>query len=126
MSDKVKYELEYIIRTSPKILYQMISTPSGLSEWFSDDVNVKKDTFTFIWDGSEETAELVSKKSPDFIKFRWEEEDDDTFFEFRIKIDAMTNEVALIITDFADPDEEEENKSLWDSQVSELKHVLGG
>lgn len=126
MSDKVKYELEYIIRTSPKILYQMISTPSGLSEWFSDDVNVKKDTFTFIWDGSEETAELVSKKSPDYIRFRWLEEEEDTFFEFKIKIDAMTNEVALIVTDFADPDEEDENKSLWDSQVNELKHVLGG
>lgn len=125
MSDKVKYELEYIIRTSPKILYQMISTPSGLSDWFSDDVNVEKDTFTFIWERSEETAELVSKKFPDFIRFRWVEEDEDTFFEFRIKIDPMTNEVALIVTDFADPDEEEENKSLWDSQVSELKHVLG-
>ena len=125
MSDKVKYELEYIIRTSPKILYQMISTPSGLSDWFSDDVNVEKDTFTFIWERSEETAELVSKKFPDFIRFRWVEEDDDTFFEFSIKIDPMTNEVALIVTDFADPDEEEENKSLWDSQVSELKHVLG-
>ncbi|MEM7161548.1 MAG: START-like domain-containing protein [Bacteroidota bacterium] len=128
MSEKIKYEIERIIKTSPKILYNMLSTPSGLSEWFADDVNIKNDIYTFIWEGSEEDARLLSKKSPEYVKFQWvDDEDTDAYFEFRIKIDAMTNEVALIITDHADDDDEvEEGRNLWESQSSELKHVLGG
>ena len=126
MSEKLKIELEFIIKTSPRILYNMLSTPSGLAEWFADDVNIQGDVYSFIWEGSEEEAEMISKKSPDFVKFKWlEDEDDDSYFEFRIKIDPMTNEVALIITDFCDPDEEDESRALWSSQVGELKHTIG-
>ena len=46
--DKVKLELEYIINTSPTILFNCLSTPSGLSEWFADDVNIKNDRYTFF------------------------------------------------------------------------------
>ena len=56
--DKVRIDLEYIIKTSPTILFNCLSTPSGLSEWFADDVNIKNDRYTFFWDGSEETAIL--------------------------------------------------------------------
>lgn len=123
---KVKFQQEYIIRTSASVLFDRISTPSGLSEWFCDDVNIKNNTFIFMWDGSGEVAELLSQKPNEYIKFRWEEEDDDkAYFEFRIRIDSMTKEVALIITDFADEDEVEDSQSLWDSQIEELKHVLG-
>lgn len=103
-----------------------MSTPSGLSEWFCDDVNIKKDVYTFIWDGSEEQATLLGKKNGTFIKFHWEEhDDDDTFLEFRIRIDSLTKEVALLVTDFADEDEVEESKLLWENQVNDLKHALG-
>ena len=37
-----KYELEFQIRSSVNILFNCLSTPSGLSEWFADDVNVQK------------------------------------------------------------------------------------
>ena len=125
---KEKIQLEYLIRTSSKILYTLISTPSGLSEWFADDVNVSNNVFTFFWDGSEEQATLLNKKRDAFTRFRWksdEEDGNDCFFEFRIKIDDITNEVALIVTDFAEPDEQEETAALWNSQVDNLKHVLG-
>ena len=75
MSAKVKYELEFPIQSSPQLLYQYISTPSGLSEWFADNVNSRGEFFTFIWDDSEEKAKLASKKTGERIKFRWLEED---------------------------------------------------
>lgn len=127
MPDKEKLELEFLLKTSPRILYNMISTPSGLAEWFADDVNVRDDRFTFFWNGSEETALLLTKSKDQFVRFRWEndEDEEEVYFEFRIKIDALTREVALIITDFADEDEVEESTNLWESQVEDLKRVLG-
>jgi uncharacterized protein YndB with AHSA1/START domain len=128
MSDKVKFELEYTLKTSTKILYNMLATPSGLSEWFADDVNIRDGVYTFFWDGDEEQARLLTKKTNEFIKFQWlEDEEDgiDSYFEFRIKIDPLTKDVALMITDFAEEDEIDESSRLWDSQVDELKMTVG-
>lgn len=126
MSDKVKYELEFPIQSSPKLLFQYISTPSGLSEWFADNVNSRGELFTFIWDDSEEQAKMVTKKTDDRIKFRWlEDEDEPYYFELRIQVDELTKDVSLIVTDYTEEDEIEESKMLWDNQISELKHVLG-
>jgi uncharacterized protein YndB with AHSA1/START domain len=127
MSDRKKVELEYLLKTSPKILYNMISTPSGLSEWFADDVNVRGEVLTFFWDGSEEKAKVLAKVKDQFIRFQWDyDEGEDVFFEFRIKIDPITREVALIITDFVDEDDDEESATgLWESQVDDLRRVLG-
>jgi len=125
---KEKFELEFGIRATKSILYNRFTTPSGLSEWFADDVNIKKDMFTFIWEGSEERAKMLTKKKDEFVRYRWEEdieEGNDYFFEMRIKIDALTGDVAIIITDFADPDELEEAGLLWESQINELKHIMG-
>ncbi|MGJ8733470.1 START-like domain-containing protein [Cellulophaga fucicola] len=126
MSDKINYELEFVIQSSPQMLYQYISTPSGLSEWFADNVNSRGEKFTFIWDGSEEVANLLKKKSDEFIRFTWEEEEDDScYFELRIKVDDITSDVSLFISDFAEEDEVEEGKLLWTNQISSLKQVLG-
>jgi uncharacterized protein YndB with AHSA1/START domain len=127
--DKTKFQREYVINASKGILFNCLSTPSGLSEWFADDVNIRKDVYTFFWDGSEEDARLLTKKRDEYVKFKWleseEEEDDTSFFEMRIKIDALTGDTALIVTDFAEEDEVEEAELLWDSQIDKLKRVLG-
>ena len=126
MAKKVKYETEFVIKSSPKLLYNYLSTPSGLSNWFADNVNSRGEIYTFIWDGSEEQAKLISKKANSCIKFKWlEDEDPDAYFEFRIEIDDITKDVALIITDFAEEDEIENSKKLWESQVDELHGILG-
>ena len=128
MADKEKFEMEFVIHASPTLLYQYISTPSGLSEWFSDNVNSRGELFTFIWDGSEEQAKLLSKKNGERIKFRWLEDDEDGatyYFEIRIQVDEITKDVSLMITDFAEEDEIEEGKMLWANQISSLKQVLG-
>lgn len=128
MEVKVKYEIEFPIMASPQLLYQYISTPSGLSEWFADNVNSRGELFTFIWDDSEEKAKLMSKKTDERIKFKWLNEDDsetDYFFEIKLMVDEITKDVSIVIVDFADEDEVEESKSLWENQISDLKHVLG-
>jgi len=125
MSEKIKFEIEFVIQSSPQLLYQYISTPSGLSEWFADNVNSRGEIFSFIWDGSEEEAKLLKKKNDEFVKFSWEENEDDDFFEMKIIVDEITKDVSLFITDFAEEDELEESKMLWTNQISDLKHVLG-
>ncbi|WP_147676661.1 START-like domain-containing protein [Algibacter pacificus] len=128
MDEKIKYTIEFPIQASPQLLYQYVSTPSGLSEWFADNVNSRGELFTFIWDGSEEQAKLLNKKSGERIKFRWledEEEGDPYFFEIRIQVDEITKDVSLMVTDFAEEDEVDEAKMLWSNQISSLKQVLG-
>jgi len=126
MEEKIKFEMEFPIQVSPSLLYQYISTPSGLSEWYADDVNSRGEFFTFIWSGSEEKAKLLSKKSPERIKFRWlDDEDSDYYFELRIQVDEITKDVSLMVTDFAEDDEIEEGKMLWENMISELKQILG-
>ncbi|HPF10584.1 MAG TPA: START-like domain-containing protein [Flavobacteriaceae bacterium] len=126
MDDKIKFEMEFPIHVSPSLLYQYISTPSGMSEWYADNVNSRGEFFTFIWEGSEEKARLLGKKTGERIKFRWvEDEETDYYFEMRIVVDEITKDVSLIVTDFAEEDEIEEGKMLWENMVSNLKHVLG-
>ena len=125
MSDKIKFEIEFVIQSSPQMLYQYLATPSGLSEWFADNVNSRGEKFTFIWDGSEEEAKLLKRKTDEFVRFAWEEAEDNSYFEMKIIVDEITKDVSLFITDFADDDEVEESKMLWTNQVSDLKQVLG-
>lgn len=128
MSDKIKYEIEFVIHASPALLYQYMATPSGMSEWFADNVNSRGELYTFIWDGTEEQAKLVNKKNNERIRFRWledEEDGEDYFFELRIQVDEITKDVSLIITDFAEDDEIDEGKMFWDNQISQLKQVIG-
>jgi len=126
MDEKVKFELEFPIQVSPNLLYQYISTPSGLSEWFADNINSRGEIFTFIWGESEEEAKLLTKKSGERIKLRWlVDEDTPYFFEMRIQVDEITKDVSLMITDHVEEDEIEESKMLWENMVSDLKQVLG-
>jgi uncharacterized protein YndB with AHSA1/START domain len=128
MIPKVRYEIEFPINSSPQLLYQYISTPSGLQEWFADNVNSRGEFFTFVWNDSEENARLASKKSGEKVKFKWIDEDNkDTeyYFELRILEDEITKDVSLMVIDFAEEDEVDESKQLWENQVADLKHVIG-
>ena len=124
---RLKFELEYTINCSPKVLFTRLSTPEGLSEWFADNVNVEGDIFTFIWDKTESVARLVALKENRLARFGWlgSEEEESNYFEFRINIQELTGDIALIITDFADEEEKEDSIYLWDSQITDLKRALG-
>ena len=127
MSELIKYTLEFPINSSINILYLRLSSPSGLAEWFADDVIIKDNIYTFIWDNSEQNAKLLKKKNNSFIRFKWEDnKTQDDYFEFFIQVDEITLDVSLLVTDFAeDKKEQEEQISLWNKQISSLKQAIG-
>lgn len=126
MSEKTKIHLEYIINCSPKVLYNRLSTAAGLAEWFAENVTVKGKKYTFTWEGLEQHAEKTLHKENQLVRFNWiDDEDEDSYFEFKITQDELTNDVSLIVIDFAEEDEIDETKNLWDTQISDLKHILG-
>lgn len=121
------FHLEYPIHSSINILFERLSTISGLSEWFADDVNIDREgIYTFTWEGSSQQAQLVSKKKGQFVRFKWLDSAEDEYFEFKIQIDDLTSDVSLIVTDFADDEEEKEDAiNLWDTQIDLLKSIIG-
>ncbi len=123
--DTERIELEYTINTSPKILYYRLYNPSGLEEWFAKKVIAEDGIYTFIWERSEQKAELLEKKKDTFVRYRWLDFEEDTFFEFSIQKQELTGDVALKIIDFAEPDEKDDIIGMWNEQVEGLKHTLG-
>jgi uncharacterized protein YndB with AHSA1/START domain len=123
---RYKIELEYCFQTSPRVLFSRLSTVDGLAEWFADSVDSKKELFTFTWEGEQQSAKLVSEEKDKSISFQWvEDEGEDYFFGFTINIDPLTNELALIVTDYVDEDDEDDAVELWDKQINELQSTLG-
>jgi len=122
-----KFELEYNLNCSPKVLFSRLSTPEGLGEWFAEQVNVDGDLFTFFWNNSESKAKLAALKENKMVRFEWTDigDEDTNYFEFRINMEELTNELALIIIDFAEAEEKEDSIYLWDSQINDLKRALG-
>jgi len=126
MAEKIQIQLEYTVNCSPKVLFNRLSTASGLTEWFADDVRVKGNLFTFIWGDTSQSAEKKLHRENKMVRFEWVGEDmDESYFEFVINQDDLTNDVSLTIIDFAEEDEVKETSNLWDSQISKLKHLLG-
>lgn len=123
---KERVVMEFYLNSSPNALYELLSTPSGFSEWYCQDVDVRGDQYTFIWDGEREETTMIGRKLGEVIRFRRNnDEDPEAFFEFRVRIDAMTNEVCLVVTDHAWPGEVQETRNLWTSQIETLGRVLG-
>ena len=124
---RLKFELEYNLNCSAKVLFSRLSTPEGLGEWFADQVNVDGDIFIFYWNSSESKARLSALKENKMVRFEWigMENEESNYFEFRINFEDLTNELALIITDFAETEEKEDSIYLWDSQINDLKRALG-
>jgi hypothetical protein len=124
---RVKFELEYNLNCSPRVLFTRLSTPEGLEEWFADKVDATGDIFSFTWDNADIKAKLIAIKENKFVRFEWEGvgNEDSNYFEFGINIDDLTGELALIVTDFSEEDEKNDSISLWDSQITDLKRLLG-
>lgn len=123
---RTSFTMEFIFRASPTILYKFITTPSCLIRWFCDEVDILGDDFTFVWNGAEEKAELIDDIEDERLKFVWEDAPEDEFLEFRFSKSPVTNETILEITDFADEDEVDEQKELWESQIKKLRIETGG
>ncbi|EKB61254.1 START-like domain-containing protein [Bergeyella zoohelcum] len=123
---KQKVQYEYPMHCLSEILYEYLATAEGLSEWFADEVTEKGDTFYFSWGGAEEVATLIRYKPEGFVRFRWEEDEGTKcYFEMSIVIDEITEDLALVITDFVEEGDEEENRLYWENLVENLKIKLG-
>ena len=121
-----KFELEYTIHTSTPILFEFLTTPSGLSEWFCDDVNIRDNVYSFQWDDNTQKAHLIKIIEESQVRYQWVDKNDHTYFEFRIERDDLTNDISLIVVDFADTAEDKHSSTLlWNSQIDKLLHVLG-
>ncbi|MFI5150227.1 MAG: START-like domain-containing protein [Bacteroidia bacterium] len=123
---KGKFVLEFAVKSSPALLFDFLSTPSGLSEWFADDVDIRNQEFTFHWDGQIQRAKLLAFKQDQLMRMRWFDKNEEFYFEFRIDHDDLTGDVTLIVTDFGESDDDiRTSRLLWESQVNKLLKVLG-
>ena len=122
---KQKFQLEFEMKSSAKILYNYISTASGLAEWFADDVKVKENIYTFVWEGTETKAKLTHKRENQMARFNWIDDTDKAYFEIEIITDDITGDIGLLVTDFSEPGDVDEMKRLWDSQVHNLRMIIG-
>ena len=123
---KKKFVMEFVLNScSHSVLWKAVSTPSGLGDWFADDVWLKGDKWVFVWDRVEQEAVRLSCRDRQLVKFRWIGDSTDCYFEFRINEDALTGNVTLVITDFAEEVDLEDARMLWDEQVRMLGLQLG-
>ncbi|HMM18125.1 MAG: START-like domain-containing protein [Petrimonas sp.] len=126
---KEKFHIEFVMSSATQAsLWRMISQIDGLSEWFADEVtmNEEENVYTFFWGKSDNQAEILSSKPQQSIRFRWlDEEEENVYFEFQLHKLELSNEIALQITDFAEPDEKGDAITLWETQIDKMKRQLG-
>jgi hypothetical protein len=123
---KENYQLEYVFdNASLAALWSSISTPEGLSTWFADDVLVDGERFTFVWNKFQRNAELLQMRLNKCVRFKWEEDDPQLFFELNLSQNELTNDIVLTISDFSDADELEDAIDLWNTQIEQLRINLG-
>lgn len=125
---KEKIHLEFLLNaTSKNILWEAISTPAGLEDWFADKVFSDDKNVKFCWGKTEQReAEIVAVRGYSFIRFHWiDDENERGYFELKMNYNELTGDYVLEITDFADADEVNDMKELWESQVSKLRRTCG-
>jgi uncharacterized protein YndB with AHSA1/START domain len=124
-SKKVPFTLEFPVRCSPAILYEYLSSPAGLQEWFADFVEERDGEISFSWNGNVEKAKMIERAQDNFIRMRWLTMAKDEYFEFRIVKSEVAGQTVLVITDFAEKNEVKDQSQLWDFQIKDLFHRLG-
>lgn len=125
MSKKQLFTLEYPVRCSPVILYEFLSTPAGLQEWFADKVDERDGIFSFSWNGTTDKAEVKEKEENRYVRYHWQGSPEDEYFEFSIEKSEVTNQTILVVKDFAEKKEIKDQSQLWEHQVKDLFHRLG-
>ena len=126
MSNSKPFKLEYIVKSSPTILYSFLTTPAGLSQWFADSVDINGDTYTFVWNGVPEQADIIEDIENEIVRFRLDYSDDHEYFEFAIELSEVTGDTILYVTDFAEESDRRDQEILWDSQIANLIKRIGG
>jgi uncharacterized protein YndB with AHSA1/START domain len=125
--DRVTLKEEFIFRASPAIVYKFLSTPSCLTRWFCDEVDINGEEYTFVWSGAAEVATLIDDYEDELLRFQWDEaEDEEEFLEFKMYKSPVTGETILEVTDYCDEDELDEQRQLWQTQIERMRSAMGG
>lgn len=136
---KIKFENEYEMRASQKILYPYLNTPSGLAQWFADDVKIDEDkVFHFFWNDEQQRARLSARRNDHYVRFDYlpaadqssgsetSDNGESPYIEFLLEKNEITQSVFLKVTDCTEMDDEEEWHDLWDGMISTLRETVGG
>jgi hypothetical protein len=57
--------------------------------------------------------------------FKWLDEPENYTLEFEILTDELTHDISLMVRDYCLKEDIEETRRLWESQVHNLKHIIG-
>lgn len=135
---KYKFQTEFEINASKKMLYPYLNSASGLSQWFAEDVTINEDkVFNFQWDGEDHKAKIAAQRTNSFIKFEFlpengnsaqhdEPEEDPSYVELKLDMNDLTQSVFLTVIDYSETDDVEELQDVWESLVHNLKEIVGG
>ncbi len=124
--ERQKFKLEFSMRSVPvTLLWSYISSASGLKEWFADSVTVAGKKYTFEWNRQRQSAVVLGCRNEQSIRFRWDDTVGRDYFEMSISVNELTDSTTLTIVDFAEPDDMDDAKELWETQVDTLRRVLG-
>ncbi len=119
--------MEFLVETTPKLLFTLISTPEGLSRWFAPTIQTDDKTFVFQWSGNEQKVQLVQFKDNEYVIFQWlEDYHKGLNLEMRIETEPNTNGVTLVINDFAELGDVDFSKRLWETLVRKLQKIFNG
>lgn len=129
---KQQIDIEYPLTTkSPGIVWEQISSAHGLERWIADRVTQEDDVFTFTWgepwtEQDIRQAQLIEFVKFDHVRLKWDDdEDDNNYWEMRIAKSELTNNLTLLITDFADDDDADGLRILWESNLDRLHRTCG-
>ena len=127
-----KFTAEFELRASSKMIFPYLNTPSGLAQWFADDVQVDEDKiYSFIWDNQNHKAKLAAQKLNHYVKFEFlpdpaeETNEDHPYIELRLDSNELTGTTFMKVIDYSAEDEEE-LFDIWENIVHTLRETVGG
>ncbi len=121
---RVKFNCEFNFKASPTILYEFLTSPDCLTRWFCDDCFMTEESYTFVWEGSEEIAYILEDIEEEYLSLQWEDYPTE-YLEFKISKSEITGETILEITAFCDNDEVKQEKTFWNTMINNMKHSMG-
>lgn len=131
-SAKRRFEMEYPINASPKLLFPYLASASGLSQWFCDDVRLDPDhRLNMVWDRQNHFAEIALQRPGRSIRYVFLDErkqalNDANYLDFSLEYSKITDSVFLRVTDYSDHSNDQEQQELWDGLVGKLREQVGG
>jgi uncharacterized protein YndB with AHSA1/START domain len=129
---KRRFEMEYPINASPKLLFPYLASASGLSQWFCDDVRLDPDhRLNMVWDKQNHFAEITLQRPGRSVRYVFLDErkqalTDANYLDFSLEYSKITDSVFLRVTDYSDHSNDQEQQELWDGLVSKLREQVGG